>query len=92
VVFFRARFIARAAHDRQNGVFAKTGVGFGATTHDKKAAFRALDYFDVLATGAQPDMGRDLHGRSLAWNLVHCQDPLTVYPFFKYNAVKRSWE
>lgn len=80
--------IAAALDDRQDRVFAEAGVGFGQAAHDKKAAFGAFDNFDVLAGGAQADPWGNLHGASLAQSWCSAKDALTVYLFFKYNAVK----
>jgi len=71
--FFGVRFKTGAAQDRQDGVFVITGIGFGPFAQQKNAAFGALNDFDVPAGGAQPDARRDLHRRSLAWNLEQGQ-------------------
>ena len=50
---FLALFITTTSNDRQDGVFAKVGVGLGEAAHDKQATFGAFDDFDVLACSAQ---------------------------------------
>ncbi len=44
--------IADTLEHGQAWIFAETRICFGPLTHDKRAAFGALDDFNVLARGA----------------------------------------
>jgi hypothetical protein len=69
--------------DRQDRVFAEARIGFGEAAHDKKAAFGALDDFNMLAGSAQAGRWRNLHGASLARKREQRQSPVDGLSIFQ---------